>query len=150
MRTPGYMVREEAKRDKLRIRAKRRAWRYEEKLRRGGGSEIARECLAEMGEREEKMSKWQRVRKKGREGRQEGEEAEGCKEIEKEGRNRQKRDRKEMIRKSEYNRWYRDTITEEFPMYLRKGWSEERCRRIERFRLGSEMGEGKYWEAAEV
>ena len=56
-RTPDYMVREEAKRDKLRTRAKRRAWRYEDKLRRGGGSEITREYLAEMGEREEEMSK---------------------------------------------------------------------------------------------
>ena len=138
-RTPGYMVREEAKRDTLRIRAKRRAWRYEGKLRKGEGSEIARECLAEMGQREEEMSKWERERKKGRKGRQEGKEAEGYEEIEKEDRNRQKRDRKERIRKSEYNRWYRETITD--PMYLRKSWSEERCRRIARFRLGNEMGE---------
>ena len=34
-------------------------------------------------------------------------------------------------------------------MYLRKGWSDERCRRIARFRLGNEMGEGRYWEAEE-
>ena len=40
-RTPGYMVREEVKRMKLRTWAGRRAWRYEEKLSRGqGGGDI--------------------------------------------------------------------------------------------------------------
>ena len=83
-RTPGYKVREEAKRDKLRTRAKRRAWR------KGGGSEIARECLAEMGERGGEMLKWERERKKGREGVQEGKEAEGYEDIEKEDRHRKR------------------------------------------------------------
>lgn len=35
--TPAYMVRNEGKREKLRIRATKRAWRFEEKLREGGG-----------------------------------------------------------------------------------------------------------------
>ena len=139
-RTPGYMVREEAKRDKLRTRVKRRAWRYKEQLRRGGGNEIARECLAEVGEGEGKMSRWKREKKKGREGRQEQEEAEGYEDIEKVDRKPQERDRKYRIRKSEYKRWYREVITEEVPMYLKKDWNEERCRTIARFRLRNEMG----------
>ncbi|XP_043264091.1 uncharacterized protein LOC122404226 [Colletes gigas] len=46
-RTPGYMVREETKRMKLRTGAGERAWRYEEKLGRGEGGEWARWCLEE-------------------------------------------------------------------------------------------------------
>ena len=102
-----------------------------------------------MVEREKKMSKWKRERKRGRKERREGEEAKGYEVIDKEERNRQERDRKDMIRKTEYNRWYREKVTEEVSMYLRKAWSEERCKRIARFRLGKEMGEGKYWEAQE-
>ena len=41
-RAPGYMIREEVKRDKMRTRARRRAWNYEEQLRNGEGSEMAR------------------------------------------------------------------------------------------------------------
>lgn len=59
--TPGYMVREELKREKLVLRGAERAWRYEERLREGKGSIWARRCLVE---REEKgmggkgKSKW--------------------------------------------------------------------------------------------
>ena len=74
-----------------------------------------------MGDREQEISKWERERKKGRKGRQQEEEAEGYEEIEKEVRNRKERDRKDRIRKSEYNRLYREIIREEVPMYLLKG-----------------------------
>ncbi|KAI4472297.1 hypothetical protein M0802_016965 [Mischocyttarus mexicanus] len=50
-RTPGYMNREEVKRDKIRTRATRRAWFFEKRLERGEGSELARACLAEAKER---------------------------------------------------------------------------------------------------
>lgn len=36
-RTPGYMIREELKREKIRSRAGRRAWRYERGWKRGEG-----------------------------------------------------------------------------------------------------------------
>lgn len=50
-RTPDYLVREELQREKLRGRAERRAWRFEERLEEGRGSVIARKCLEEMKER---------------------------------------------------------------------------------------------------
>ena len=53
--TPGYMVREELQRDKVRGRAGRRVWGYEERLREGKGSELARKC-------------WEEIRMRGREG----------------------------------------------------------------------------------
>ncbi|XP_036148444.1 uncharacterized protein LOC118647508 [Monomorium pharaonis] len=46
--TPGYMIREEMLRDKLRGKAGRRAWKYEKRLEEGGGSELARKCLEEI------------------------------------------------------------------------------------------------------
>jgi len=41
-RTPGYMVREELKRDKLRGRAGRRAWGFEKRLEEGRGGSLRR------------------------------------------------------------------------------------------------------------
>lgn len=38
-RTPGYLVREELQREKLRGRAGKRAWKFEERLEEGKGSE---------------------------------------------------------------------------------------------------------------
>lgn len=49
--TPGYMVREELQREKLRTRAGRKAWRMEERLAEGRGSELARRCWEEAKER---------------------------------------------------------------------------------------------------
>ena len=47
-KTPGYMVREEAQRDKLRTRAGKRAWKFEEKLKEGRGGELAIKCWKEI------------------------------------------------------------------------------------------------------
>lgn len=49
-RTSGYMVREDIKRGKLRERAGRRAWGFEERLREGKDSELTRLCWREMRE----------------------------------------------------------------------------------------------------
>ncbi|XP_071578809.1 uncharacterized protein [Temnothorax nylanderi] len=46
--TPGYMIREETKRDRMRVSAGKRAMKYEEKLEWGKGNEIARECWKEI------------------------------------------------------------------------------------------------------
>ncbi|KMQ88327.1 hypothetical protein RF55_12211 [Lasius niger] len=53
-RTPGYMVREELKRDKLRSRAARRAWNFEIRLEKGKGGRLAKDCLEEIKKRTEK------------------------------------------------------------------------------------------------
>lgn len=65
-RTPGYMIREEIQREKLKGWTGRRAWGFEERLREGRGSELARRCLQEMRERCGKGkigSKWEESRK---------------------------------------------------------------------------------------
>jgi len=45
---PSYMVREELQRDKLRGRAGKRAWGFEERLAEGRGSELAKKCWEEI------------------------------------------------------------------------------------------------------
>jgi len=63
-RTPGYMVREEEKREKMRTRMGRRAMGYE-KLERGEESEWARKSWEEIKRRgEEGGSRWEEQRKK--------------------------------------------------------------------------------------
>jgi len=49
-RTPGYLIREEIKRGKLRERAGRRAWGFEERLKGGKGSGLTRLCWEELRE----------------------------------------------------------------------------------------------------
>lgn len=43
-RTPGYLIREELQRNKLRGRAGRRAWGFEKRLGEGRGSELGENC----------------------------------------------------------------------------------------------------------
>ena len=65
-KVPGYLVREELIRDKLRTRAGRRAWGFEERLAEGRGSELTRRCWEEMRERAQRggwMSDWEKERK---------------------------------------------------------------------------------------
>ncbi|EZA51890.1 hypothetical protein X777_09583 [Ooceraea biroi] len=64
--TPGYMVKKEVKREKLRMRCARRAWRFVERLREGRGSGWSRECLKEIEERGREVkdiSSWEKERK---------------------------------------------------------------------------------------
>jgi len=67
----------------------------------------------------------------------------------KEERERQREVRWEAIRRSKYNRWYKEIKRESVPGYLKKGWGEERWSRIARFRLGNEVEERKHWEEGE-
>lgn len=53
-RTPGYMIREEGKREKMRTKMGGRAIKYEEKLEKGGGGRWARKCWEEVKKRETK------------------------------------------------------------------------------------------------
>lgn len=66
-RTPGYLRREEIKRGKLRERARKRTWGFEERLKEGKGSELTRLRWKELreGAREGKIgSEWEEERKR--------------------------------------------------------------------------------------
>jgi len=162
-RTPGYMVREELQREKLRGRMGRRAAGFERRLEEGRGSGLARMCWEEMRERNRKgreSSGWERERRRFFEERgieveseererREGEGDDWFRELEKRDKEKQRRERKERIEKSKSNRWYKEVKGEGVPGYLKKGWGESRWKRIARFRLGNEMREGRYWEGEE-
>ncbi|KOC71370.1 hypothetical protein WH47_02415 [Habropoda laboriosa] len=45
IRTPGYLVLEESKREKLRVKAGIRVWKFEEGVRKDVGRKIVKECL---------------------------------------------------------------------------------------------------------
>jgi len=65
-RTPGYLVREELQREKLRSRARTRIWNFEERLIGGGGEEISRWCLEEIRKRMERgkeLGRWEEERR---------------------------------------------------------------------------------------
>lgn len=51
-----------------------------------------------------------------------------------------------MIRGSKYNRLYGAVKGKGVPGYLKKGWGESRRKRMARYRLGSEIRGGRYWE----
>jgi len=159
--TPGYMVREEMQREKLRGRAGMRAWSYEKKLGEGGGGELAKLCWEKMRDR----AKEGRVRGKWEEERRDFFEEKNwdIKEIEKmreEGELRredivarerrwQEEERWEKIKGSRYNRWYSRVKGRGIPEYLKKGWKEEKWQRVAKFRLGDGMRGNRYWEGDE-
>jgi len=118
-KTPGYLVREEMHREKLCVRAGRRAWEYERRLREGKGSEIARKCWEEMRERAKKgkgLSEWEKERLEffERKGIKMEEVEKNIEEVEngevwsrewvKKERDKQERERWERIESSRYNK----------------------------------------------
>ncbi|XP_024883667.1 trichohyalin-like [Temnothorax curvispinosus] len=105
-RTPGYMVRDELEREKMRARASKRAWKFERKLEEGRGGEIARKCLEEMKERWKRgkiIGRWEQERKGYLEGI--GVEVEEEEEVlERKEKWKEKQERMEKIRESNYNK----------------------------------------------
>jgi len=61
----------------------------------------------------------------------------------------QEEERWEKIRGSRYNRWYSRVKGRGIPMYLKKGWKEEKWQRVAKFRLGDGMRGNRYWEGDE-
>ncbi|KYN21992.1 hypothetical protein ALC57_05622 [Trachymyrmex cornetzi] len=139
--TPGYLVREELQREKLRVRAGKRAWAFEERLKGNGGRKgWMRKRRQFFEDRGMELESWQR-------GELEGERL--WDELWERDRELQRLERWEKIRVTRYNRWYGWVKGKGVPEYLRKGWGEGRWRRVGRFRLENEVREGRYWEGEE-
>ncbi|XP_071644396.1 uncharacterized protein [Temnothorax longispinosus] len=114
-RTPGYLLRKELQRKKLRGRAE--AGR---RLEEGGGSELARRCWEKVKERSKRrgrLSDWEEGRKKylsdrglweeGERERKGGEETR-LEEMVKWEREVQRAERWERIKESRYGKWYKE------------------------------------------
>ena len=119
------MVREEAQRDKLRTRTGKRAWKFEGKLKKGRGGELAIKCWKEIEGRRVRLTestKWEEERKKFFRDREIGNVIEiKYEEIEKRDREQQVIERWGKIEESKYNKWYRVVKKEGLPKYLEKG-----------------------------
>ncbi|KYN19111.1 hypothetical protein ALC57_08555 [Trachymyrmex cornetzi] len=115
-------------RDNLRIKAGRRAWNFEKRMREGKGNELARECWKEMRERMEG-----------------GKRKEEFIELEKVDKEKQREERREKIRNSRFNRWYGRVKKEGMPVYLKKIWAGNRWKRMVNYRLGCGY-ERETWE----
>ncbi|KYN22000.1 hypothetical protein ALC57_05612 [Trachymyrmex cornetzi] len=124
--TPGYMVREELQREKLRVKAEKG-----EKLE--GWEKERMQCFEDVGS-------WQRGELEG---------GVNFEDLLERDRVMQKEERWEKIRESRFNRWYGWVKGEGVSAYLGKGWGEGRWRRVARFRLGNEVRDGRYWEGEE-
>lgn len=59
-------------------------------------------------------------------------------------RKKQREERRERIEEAKNNREYRFVKGSGVPEYLKKGWKEERWKRVTKFRLGEEMRGGLY------
>ena len=61
--TPGYMAREECKRDKLRIEAGVRCLKFEEKVRSNVKQKLFIACWKEISKQERETSRWTEMRR---------------------------------------------------------------------------------------
>jgi hypothetical protein len=146
--TPGYIVREECKRSKLRVKAGKRAAKFEDRM--GGREEcrILTECYREKKKNADEKERAKYCRRNGYASEEvERMRAEGrwmCAELSERDRDTDKQERRERIREARYNREYERCVTEDVPVYLGRESTKER-KMMARFRCGNEERENKYW-----
>ncbi|KAH0822551.1 hypothetical protein GEV33_000240 [Tenebrio molitor] len=100
--TPGYMLRKECKRNRLRVKAGKRAAKFEEKWIEGKS----------VGEKRKEHGKEKRV------------------ELSERDKNTDKQERRERIKESRYNRKYERCLPEEILQYLGRESAKERMMMI--------------------
>ncbi|KAJ3635039.1 hypothetical protein MTP99_007976 [Tenebrio molitor] len=144
--TPGYIVREECKRSKLRLKAGKRAAKFEDRM---GGREKCRiltECYREKKKNADEKEGEKYCRRNGYASEEvERVRAEGrwmCAELSDRDRDTDKQERRERIRESRYNREYERCVAEDVPVYLGKERAKER-KMMARFRCGNEERENR-------
>jgi hypothetical protein len=146
--TPGYIVREECKRSKLRVKAGKRAAKFEDRM--GGREEcrILTECYRGKKKNADGREREKYCRRNGYASEEvERVRAEGrwmCAELSERDRDTDKQERRERIRESRYNREYERCVTEDILVYLGKESAKER-KMMARFRCGNEERENRYW-----
>jgi len=134
--TPGYIVREEAKRDKMRVDTGSRAWRYEMKVRKNENNNILlSNCTKELSKnRETALKGWMKRRTNyfWRNGwsveeieRMEQAGIDSEKELKKRDKTSIETEQYNRLQEAKYNTWYKYIKTTELPRYLdRRGRKE--------------------------
>lgn len=64
--TPGYIMRKEIQKIKLKARAEKKDWRFEERLAEKRESKIARRCLRKINKRGRKEMTWSKSKEQRR------------------------------------------------------------------------------------
>jgi hypothetical protein len=145
--TPGYIVREECKRSKLRVKAGKRAAKFEDRM--GGRAEyrILTEYYRENKKNADEKERENYCRRNGYATEDvERVRAEGrwmCAKLSERDRDTDKQERRERIRESKYNREYERCVTEDVSGYLGKKSAKER-KMMARFRCENEERENRY------
>ncbi|KAH0812552.1 hypothetical protein GEV33_010238 [Tenebrio molitor] len=146
--TPGYIVREECKRSKLRVKAGKRAAKFEDRMDGREECRILTECYREKKKNADEKEREKYCRRNGYASEEvERVRAEGrwmCAKLSERDRDTDKQERRERIRESRYNRKYERCVTEDVPVYLGRESTKER-KMMARFRCGNEERENKYW-----
>lgn len=151
MNTPGYIVREETKREKLRVEAGRRAVKFEDLMSVRPHCLLVQECWREKRKRAAPERRKDRQNYYERNGyacakieelREAGRWMNG--ELHMRDKDIDQQERRTKIKESRYNRSYERIITEELPKYEKRESAREK-RMLARFRCGNEERENRYW-----
>jgi hypothetical protein len=138
------IVREECKRSKLRVKAGKRAAKFEDTM--GGREEcrILTECYRGKKKNADEKEREKYYRRNGYASEEvERVGADVCG-AEREGQRYGQAREKGEIRESRYNREYERCVTEDVPVYLGKERAKER-KMMATFRCGNEKRENRYW-----
>ncbi|XP_077278957.1 uncharacterized protein LOC143906639 [Temnothorax americanus] len=159
-RTPNYVLAEEAKMKEIKVKAIRRAARYEEKARQSR-KKIVQACIKDLERSRPKKeeNKWEKKRRElieraGMEKVQLRREMEaGAREavgnLVKRKEEREKEERQIKIKESRYNSSYKEILTEELPKYLLGKKKKNDRMLIARYRCGSEVKGSQHWREEE-
>jgi hypothetical protein len=139
--TPGYIVMEKCKSSKLRVKAGKRAAKFEDRMGRREECRILSECYREKKKSADVKERKNYCRRNGYAGEEvERMRAEGkwmSAEMSERDKDTDKQERRERIRESRYNREYERCLVEDVPVYLRRESAKER-KMMARFRCGNE------------
>lgn len=149
--TPGYIVREELKRNKLRVETGKRAVKFEERMKERKECKILLEGWKEREKDEGKEKKGEREKYYERNGYSVREIERkrrmgiGMKEeLSMRDRDIDMQERRMRIRESRYNSEYERIMTEDKPKYLERESVKEK-KMIARFRCGNEERDNRFW-----
>ena len=152
--TPGYVVREETKRTKLRVETGLRCWKFEEKMRRSGNM-IVKECIEQIdreandikgcsSHRREYFERvgwsWAEIKRMMEVG------MNVAGELKKRDEALLGQEQWNKIQNARYNKRYKELRTEELPSYLKERGHKNSQGIIARFRCGNEERINRYWQ----
>jgi hypothetical protein len=148
--TPGYVVREDCKGSRLRVKVRKKTAKFENQMDGREVGKILTQCWREKKNNKKKKKKKKKEKYYRRHG-YASEEVEGFRakgrwmnvELSERDKDTDKQERRERIKESRDNREYERCMTDEIPEYLGRESARER-RMMAKFRCGNEERENRY------